>query len=124
MDDGLIEVIALDNLDLAVLQTGAHAKSVVQCKKVVISTTKVIHMKVDGEPVFMKPCTITIEIDEEKTPAGNMLRNKKNYVGRLDRMENLEKVISMGEDLGIDDAARRIQKCWRSSPKTRHSHRV
>jgi len=124
MDDGLIEVIALDNLDLAVLQSGFHAKSVVQCKKVVISTTKVIHMKVDGEPVFMKPCSITIQIDEEKTPAGNMLRNKKNYVGALDRMENLEKMISMGESLGIDDAARKIQKCWRHSPKKRKSNIV
>lgn len=124
MDDGLIEVIALDHLDLAVLQTGAHAKSVVQCRKVVISTSKVIHMKVDGEPVCMKPCSITIQIDEEKTPAGNMLRNKKNYVGAMDRMENLEKLISIGEGLGIDDAARRIQKCWRHSPKKRHSAMV
>ena len=124
MDDGLIEVIAFDSLDLPILQSGAHAKSVVQCRKVLISTTKVIHMKVDGEPVLMKPCSITIQINEEKTPPGNMLRNKKNYIGALDRMENLEKIISIGEDLGIDDAARKIQKFWRHSPKKRRSNMV
>ena len=53
-----------------------------------------------------------------------MLRNKKNYVGALDRMENLEKMISIGESLGIDDAARKIQKCWRTSPKKRKSNVV
>ena len=55
MDDGLIEVIALDSSDLPITQVlGLHSKSVVQCKNVVITTTKVIHMKVDGEPVLMK----------------------------------------------------------------------
>ena len=115
MDDGLIEVIALDNMDLAVLQTGAHAKSVVQCKKVVLTTTKVIHMKVDGEPVFMKPCTITIQLDSEKAPPGNMLMKKKRYNSAFDRMDNLERIVSVTETIGIDDAARRIQRCWRSN---------
>ena len=114
MGDGLIEVIALDNFDLAVLQTGCHAKSVVQCKKVVVTTTKVIHMKVDGEPVLMKPSTITIQLDPEKTPPGNMLSNKKKYNSRFDRMDNLERIVSKGEGLELDKAARRIQRCWRS----------
>ena len=63
MDDGLIEVIALDSSDLPITQMGFHSKSVVQCKNVVITTTKPIHMKVDGEPVLMKPSTITIALD-------------------------------------------------------------
>ena len=126
MSDGLIEVVALDNFDLAVLQMGCHAKSVCQCKKVVITTSKVIHMKVDGEPVLMKPCTITITLDPKKAPPGNMLQNKKSYNGRfVGRSYGPGRFVSRSssrvDDVEVDQAARTIQRSWRShrtqSPK-------
>ena len=115
MDDGLIEVIALDSSDLPITQLGFHSKSVVQCKNVVITTTKPIHMKVDGEPVLMKPSTITIALDPVKAPPGKMLRNKKSYNSRLDRMDNMQRIVSAGEALELHKAASRIQRCWRSN---------
>ena len=108
MNDGLIEVIALDNLDLAVLQTGAHAKSVCQCKEAIITTSKVIHMKVDGEPVLMKPCTITINLDTTKAPQGKMLMNKPSTC--------IERV-----GVEIDHAAYKIQRCFKSHRENRSS---
>ena len=105
MTDGMIEVIALDNYDLAALQMGCYAKSVCQCKHIVLTTSKLIHMKVDGEPVLMKPCTITIGLDREKAPPGNMLQNKNSCWYCKDEVE-------------VDEAARKIQKCWRSHSST------
>ena len=101
IDDGLIEVIALDNFDLAVLQAGGHAKSVCQCKEAVVTTTKLIHMKVDGEPVLMKPSTITISLDREKAPTGKMLMNSPDRC--RDKVEK-----------ELNSAAHKIQNHWRS----------
>ena len=107
MNDGLIEVIALDNFDLAVLQAGGHAKSVCQCKEAVVTTTKMIHMKVDGEPVLMKPSTITISLDREKAPPGKMLMNSPDR-----SRDKLEKE--------VNNAAHKIQSTWRTH-KGKHS---
>lgn len=77
MNDGLLEVVAIDNLDLAILHAGGSGACVCQCRKAVITTTKPVPMQVDGEPCLMKPCTITIEINEAEAPAASMLiRNK------------------------------------------------
>lgn len=76
MNDGLLEVVAIDNLDLAILNLGGSGQSVCQCKNAVIKTTKAIPMQVDGEPCLMQPCTI--EINSSPTHEANMLcRNKK-----------------------------------------------
>jgi len=76
MNDGLLEVVAIDNLDLAILNLGGSGQSVCQCKNAVIKTTKAIPMQVDGEPCLMQPCTI--EINSNPTHEANMLcRNKK-----------------------------------------------
>ena len=76
MNDGLLEVVAIDNLDLAILNLGGSGQNVCQCKNAVIKTTKAIPMQVDGEPCLMQPCTI--EINSSPTHEANMLcRNKK-----------------------------------------------
>ena len=84
-NDGLIEVIGIDNHDLPELQLGRHAKSVCQCKTAVVTTSKVIHMKVDGEPVLMKPCEITITLNTTNAPPGRMLFNQNTYNNCFDK---------------------------------------
>jgi len=71
-------VVAIDNLDLAILHAGGSGASVCQCKNAIITTTKAVPMQVDGEPCMMKPCTIQIGLgDETSAPAAKMLiRNK------------------------------------------------
>ena len=115
MSDGMIEVIGMDSFDLAWTQIGCHAKSVCQGKKVVVTTSKMIHMKVDGEPVLMKPCTITITLDHEKAPRGNMLKNKRNYNNRIFTGRSSGIVQDMQV---VDEAARKIQQSWRSHRTT------
>ena len=76
MNDGLLEVVAIDNLDLAILKLGGSGQSVCQCKNAVIKTTKPMPMQVDGEACLMQPCTI--EINSNPAHEANMLcRNKK-----------------------------------------------
>ena len=79
MDDGLLEIIALDNLDLALLHLHGTGKAICQCKKAIIRTTKAIPMQVDGEPCLMQPCcSIKISQDLEVAKSGVMLsRNKE-----------------------------------------------
>ena len=38
MNDGLLEVVAIDNLDLAILKLGGSGQSVCQCKNAVINS--------------------------------------------------------------------------------------
>jgi len=59
--DGLVEVIAMDNVDVALLQLGGTGEAVCQAKKVEIETTRAVPMQVDGEPLMMNPSNITIE---------------------------------------------------------------
>ena len=77
MNDGLLEVVAIDNLDLAILHAGGSGNSVCQCRQAVITTTKAVPMQVDGEPCLMKPCKITIGQDPDVAATAKMLvRNK------------------------------------------------
>ena len=72
-------MVALDNLDLAILHAGGSGASVCQCKTAVISTTKDVPMQVDGEPCMMKPCTIKISLgDSFSAPSAKMLVRNKN----------------------------------------------
>ena len=58
--DGLIEVIALDNIDLALLHIGGTGVFVCQAREVELSTRRVVPMQVDGEPMLVNPCTLRI----------------------------------------------------------------
>lgn len=77
MNDGLLEVVAVDNLDLAILNIGGTGKSICQCRRATITTSRAVPMQVDGEPCLMKPCTITISQDTNAAKTARMLvRNK------------------------------------------------
>ena len=59
--DGLIEVIAMDNVDLALLNIGGAGESVCQAKKVEIETSKAVPIQVDGEPILVNPFNLSIQ---------------------------------------------------------------
>ena len=73
INDGLLEVVAVDNLDLAILHAGGSGNSVAQCKTATVTTRTPLPMQVDGEPCLMKPCRIVIE---HKNQAKMLVRNK------------------------------------------------
>lgn len=90
MNDGLLEVVAVDNLDLAILHAGGSGASVCQCKTAVITTTKDVPMQVDGEPCMMKPCKIKIALGDYSSapPAKMLIRNKTaTYAVKDDEIE-------------------------------------
>ena len=79
INDGLLEVVAIDNLDLAILHAGGSGASVCQCKTAVIRTKDIaVPMQVDGEPCLMSPCVIRISMDEGRAKVGKMLARNKN----------------------------------------------
>jgi len=90
MNDGLLEVVAIDNLDLAILTAGGCGASVCQCRRAVITTRKPVPMQVDGEPCLMKPCTITISMEEGQARVAKMLARNKNatFAVKDDEIEN------------------------------------
>jgi len=90
MNDGLLEVVAIDNLDLAILHAGGSGASVCQCRRAVITTRKPVPMQVDGEPCLMKPCTVTISMEEGQTKVAKMLARNKNatFAVKDDEIEN------------------------------------
>lgn len=94
--DGLIEVIALDNIDLPLLQIGGTGIPVAQARQVTITTRRAMPMQVDGEPLLVNPCTVTLSL----LNTGNMLaRNKTSYPFR---------------DQEVDEwAARKIQSSFK-----------
>lgn len=59
-NDGLIEVIALDNIDLALLHLGGTGVCLCQAKSVQLITRRAVPMQVDGEPMLVNPCNINI----------------------------------------------------------------
>ena len=82
------QVIAMDNVDVALLQLGGTGEAVCQARKVEIETTRAVPMQVppsshqdhhlgvyqvDGEPLLMNPSTINIEFFN----SANMLTKKK-----------------------------------------------
>jgi len=90
MSDGLLEVVAIDNLDLAILQAGGSGASVCQCRRAVITTRKPVPMQVDGEPCLMKPCTVTVSMEEGQAKVAKMLARNKNatFAVKDDEIEN------------------------------------
>ena len=59
--DNLVEVVAMDNVDLALLNIGGTGESVCQARSVVIETTKAVPIQVDGEPLLVNPFRLKIE---------------------------------------------------------------
>ncbi len=60
INDGLLEVVAIDNLDLAILHAGGSGLCVCRCKSVTVTTTAPVPMQIDGEPCFMEPVRVEI----------------------------------------------------------------
>ena len=100
-------MVAIDNLDLAILHAGGSGASVCQCRTAVITTTKDVPMQVDGEPVMMKPCRIEISLgNHSSAPSANMLvRNKnatcKNPHDAFDLFQEGEKLKNSGEHYSL-----------------------
>lgn len=96
INDGLVEVIALDNFDLPLLQLGGTGIPVAQARRVTLTTRKPVPMQVDGEPLILNPCTVTLSF----LNTGNMLsRNRTTYPFR---------------DQEVDEwAARKIQSSFK-----------
>merc|ERR1712141_378029 len=74
----------------AILHAGGSGASVCQCRRAVITTRKPVPMQVDGEPCLMKPCTITISMEEGQAKVGKMLARNKNatFAVKDDEIEN------------------------------------
>lgn len=65
IDDGLIEVIGLSSTTLAMIQVGGHGDRICQCRKVTLTTNKVIPMQMDGEPCRLRPATLHIRCSHQ-----------------------------------------------------------
>lgn len=86
MNDGLLELIAIDNLDLAILHAGGSGLCVTRCKSVTLTARTPVPMQIDGEPCFMQPCRIEIS---HKSQGKMLARNKKaTYDVRDDEIDN------------------------------------
>lgn len=59
--DNLVEVIAMDNVDLALLNIGGTGESVCQARSVMIETSRAVPVQVDGEPLLVNPFRLKIE---------------------------------------------------------------
>ena len=70
MSDGLLEVVAIDNLDLAILHAGGSGASVCQCRKAIITTKRPIPMQVSlcfgFFPISKPTYLLTIEVESPK----------------------------------------------------------
>ena len=73
INDGLLEVVAIDNLDLAILHAGGSGASVCQCKTATITTKSCVPVQIDGEPCLMRSCKIVID---HRSQAKMLVRNK------------------------------------------------
>ena len=97
------QVIAMDNVDVALLQLGGTGEAVCQARKVEIETTRAVPMQVppsthqdhhldvnqvDGEPLLMNPSTINIEFFN----SANMLTKKKTSC--KSKFENKNKALN------------------------------
>ena len=84
MNDGLLELIAIDNLDLAILHAGGSGLCVTRCKSITVTTRAPVPMQIDGEPCFMQPCRIEIS---HKSQGKMLSRNKKATCKYAERAE-------------------------------------
>jgi len=58
--DGLVEVVAMDNVDLALLNLGGTGESICQAREVEIETWRAVPVQVDGEPLLVNPFKLTL----------------------------------------------------------------
>ncbi|XP_061833347.1 diacylglycerol kinase zeta-like isoform X4 [Nerophis lumbriciformis] len=72
-DDGYIEVIGFTLTSLATLQVGGHGERLIQCREVILTTTKPLPVQVDGEPCRLAPSIINISIRNQ----ANMVQKTK-----------------------------------------------
>ena len=59
--DKLDEIIALDNVDLALLHLGGRGEAICQARSVVMITSKPVPVQVDGEPLLVNPFKLRID---------------------------------------------------------------
>ena len=59
--DNLVEVVAMDNVDLALLNLGGTGEAICQARSVVIETSRAVPIQVDGEPLLVNPFRLKIE---------------------------------------------------------------
>ena len=59
--DKLVEIIALDNVDLALLHMGGTGECLCQARSVELVTTRAVPVQVDGEPVLLNPFRLKID---------------------------------------------------------------
>jgi len=59
--DGLVEVVAMDNVDLALLNLGGTGESVCQARSVEIETWRAVPIQVDGEPLLVNPFKLRLQ---------------------------------------------------------------
>lgn len=59
--DGLVEVVAMDNVDLALLNLGGTGESICQAREVEIVTSRAVPVQVDGEPLLINPFKLRLE---------------------------------------------------------------
>ena len=97
-------MVAIDNLDLAILHAGGSGASVCQCRTAVITTTKDVPMQVDGEPVMMKPCRIEISLgNHSSAPSAKMLVRNKTATCKNDAFDSFQE-------------RNRLRKSWENYP--------
>ena len=60
--DKLVEIIALDNVDLALLHMGGTGECLCQARSVELVTTRAVPVQVDGEPVLLNPFRLKIQL--------------------------------------------------------------
>ena len=71
--DGLVEVVGLDNVDLALLNLGGTGESICQAKAVEIETSRAVPIQVDGEPLLVNPFKLRLDYFN----SASMLTKKK-----------------------------------------------
>ena len=72
--DNLVEVVAMDNVDLALLNLGGTGEAICQARSVVIETSRAVPVQVDGEPLLVNPFRLKIEYFN----CASMLTKKKS----------------------------------------------
>ena len=75
-NNGLVEVIAMDNVDVSLLNIGGTGESMCQAEKVEIYTSRSVPMQVDGEPLLVNPFKMNIEF----LNSADMLTKKKTFI--------------------------------------------
>ncbi|KJE89237.1 diacylglycerol kinase alpha [Capsaspora owczarzaki ATCC 30864] len=94
-DDGLIEVIGIENaLDLAIQQARlGSGLRICQCRQVTVTTLKELPVQVDGEPCLLGPSIIRVNYRNQSS----MLRKVKKSRSRSNSVEGVGQVGQIGQ---------------------------